>query len=612
MKVTYKKGQKAQHLIDYLAVLKQYRQQFEPFWYINYYAYNGNKNVSWDRALNTISFSTPRKRSFLSIPEVKKQADSFENLMLSFEPIFTFFPDDWANQDQIQRAQMISKRIHKEYTDWAATDLLHQFVHKAIIYPISFYGFNITEFTNLNGARKRKISPVILDAFDVYFDPRFEFEDNQIIFQVIRTNETAIKNNADYDIQPDEESFDPSLDWKELINSELYGSQRPTGKMKPVTLYKVCVKDENGLWVVIMTITGLVLKADYYEGSLFFPMVPLKFHSGDVYQPSYVQNMIPLARTLERVANRIQEWMDNFAIGVILARNGSEISISNNGARVVRYDGEAPIPMQMPAFQPAIIQWFNTLISLCERYGINAVAAGIQVQASNIRSADQQEQMVNNQVNQEKTAFDNLQFAFKRIAQLTLYYLSEITTEPESATFSDPGQQFSGATFVGQKYSALYANTGAIPIPPIAQDLNVTIEDATNYSIEKRRHDLLELATEWANIQPMFQKPLLELYQVGNIGDLLAQMETDKSLFSNYDFQLLMQNADSMTPQDHQVLANFLKLAAQYLPDMQAQAGGPNAGGAAVPTSANPVMPPGTGGGGNGAQPPTQGPPPAQ
>jgi hypothetical protein len=351
-----------------------------------------------------------------------------------------------------------------------------------------------------------------------------------------------------------------------MIFNDKYGIRGGAGDMQTQFLYQVMEKKAEGIKETIMDTAGGVLRTKFYKGATEYPVIALSLFSNDEYAPSFCENLIPINRSINLIVNRIEEFIMKFAKGAFLVRDGSDIMFSDENGVVVKYEGEKPDAMQMPQLPPAIIQWLNTLFSMSERYGLNQIALGLTAQGSQNRTARQGDQAMNGARVQQKTPLDNMVQAFKRIADITIYYISEFTDEPTSFSFRTDDGQYTSAKFIGEKYKD--KDPGAVVIPHTIKSMDIEIEDVSESSIYAKRQDLLAIAKEWPNIDPVFHEVLLSLYKVGNTADLMAALEKNKTLLDNPEFQAIVEQmrAGNVDPQTKKAFSIFLNWLSQQSP----------------------------------------------
>lgn len=545
------------------------RTRFEADWYKNYWAYENNTFVTFNRQANTLVKMPYRKRFFVNLPEVKKQSDSFENLLLVNNPLFVNYPDDISDPKQISSSQNLSRLLKRHYNEWHAQNIFHDYVHLATKYPISFLDIATENRKNPYTKKMQKtIVPRAMDAFDFLFDTTKKFEDNPVVFKIVRK---TLKEIKEYNLfkTPTFSGGKINLDMKEMINNEKYGQLPGIGELQTVACFESMEKTPDGINKITFDAGGHKLNEKFYEGIDFYPTVPLQLYSGDPYQPSFVQNLIPITRSLCLIANRIEDFILKFVKGGYLVRDGSDVFFSDENGIIVKYTGDKPETMNMPQFNMAIITWFNKLFELAERYGVNQYAMGLSARGSQNRTAKQGDQAIKAAQMQQKTPMDSFMQSIKTTAQISIYYLSEFTDEPTSFTFkneSDSQKQFDSVKFIGEKWKDKDKN--AVIIPHNIQYMEIEIEDVSHASIQAKKEAIFELAQQWATIPPQFQKVLLDLYKVGNTGDIMRDLERGQTLLDNPEFKNLIDQArkKQLPKEVQQGLAIVLKFLGEQSP----------------------------------------------
>ena len=559
-------------LLQHIDNLRRYRtSNFEPDWYKNYFAYENNAFVSFNTASNKLIKIPYKKRFFMNLPETKRQADAYENLLLGFKPSFSIYPNDLSSENNKKEARSMNKLLKLHYMDWDTENIFHKYVHLAIKYPVSFWEVSVENRWNPQTLKMQKvIVPRIGDAFDYLFDPRIPFEDNPVIVKIIRKTLREIKQFKEFSV-PTIKSSNSPIDMKDMINNSKFGNQTAQGDLATVICYQAFEKTATGIDVQIIDLGGNRLDQKSYTNAEFYPIVPLQLSSGDIYQPSIVQNLIPINRSISLIANRIEDYMLKFVKGQYLIREGSDITFGDENGIKVYYSGEKPDSMPVPIFQPAVIDWFRQLFTISERYNINQVAMGLTPRGSQMRTSGQGKQAIETAQAQQKTPLDYLMLACKRIAQITMFYISEYTDEVTSFTFKSQGDDFESQKFIGEKYKdKLTAEQlqSVTVIPHNIRSLDVEIEDISDASFKVKRNDIMALALEFEKMPPVFQKLMMDLYKVGDTADLMEDLEKNSTLLDNPEFQALIEQAraGNMDPQTQQALSIVLKFLSQQSP----------------------------------------------
>ena len=155
---------KPSELLDLIGEYQNTRTLYEPDWYRCYFAYENNCFIGFNRMTGQITRTPYRKKFFNNFPEVKKQCDSFENLLLLFQPLPVVYPNDMTDENSKEDAKYLSRSIKQQFLDWDSRNLTHQYVHNAIKYPLSFFEFSIQN-SIVDGQMKKTITPSIGDPF---------------------------------------------------------------------------------------------------------------------------------------------------------------------------------------------------------------------------------------------------------------------------------------------------------------------------------------------------------------------------------------------------------------------------------------------------------------
>jgi hypothetical protein len=546
---------------------KNTRLMFEPEWYRAYEAYENNVFVNWDRYQQTLVRTPYRKKYFTLLPEIKLQADGLENQLLKSLPIFVIYPDDISQPGQIQAAADNSKILRKYYNDWVSTNIIHQYIHLAIKYPMSFFEIHVEfRLDPATGLRKREIVPEVTDVFDWLFDPRVPFQENAVVIKKIRKTAGQLDTYQNLKVNTSS-TLSVAEDLKEMLFNNKYGPRYGDGDLQPVLLYQVMEKTKYGMETQIIDTVGKRYWEKTYKRADRYPVVPLQLSSGDSYAPSFVNNLIPISRSIDLVHNRIEDFILKFAKGQYLLPEGSDVTFSDEGNVIVRYSGQPPTVLDIPQLPPALMQWYNQLFSISERYGINNQALGGTPRGSQMRSAKMMQQTAAGTQGQQKTPLDNVMWSFKQIAMITLAYLAEYTDTATPMTFRDPsGQTMEQKTFIGEKYKTKAPN--ATIIPTSINGLDVDIEDASSESIAAKKEAVIELAELFPKINPAFQKVLLDLYKIGSTKDLIDDYNKGLTMQDNPEFQALIAQAKAgnLDPQTKQALSIVLGWLAKNAP----------------------------------------------
>lgn len=550
---------------SYVDALQDQRLKYTAEWYENMNAYDNDHFITLNREVGKVQMVPIRKAQFLQLPETSKQVDSFENMLLMSNPIFTIYPNDISDKDSIQEAKNLSLYLRQHYLDWDDSNLMHNFVHTAAIFPEAYWVFSIENKFNIETQRMEKvIVPIIEDPFDWLYDPRYRMEDNPLLIRIIRKPDYSIRNSKLYTGYQDSGFLE---DFKEMFWNDRLNLRTIKNNLRPVMLYETYTLEQYGLRIKTITTDGVKIRDDFYKDLQFYPVVPLSLYSGNSYKPSFVGRLLPLNRSLDIIANRIEDYMVRFSRGQFQTIMGNETDMTDlNG--IIHYQMQPLEEVNVPQMPPAVWQWFNMLLTLSERYGVNQAALGLSPRGSQNRSGKQGDQQLKGAGMQQKTPMDNLFHALKRIAEITVYFESELVSRPKSVTMHKGGGEYEKGLFIGEKFAKFYQDQfpDLISIPKSIKKLRVEMEDSANYTIEAKREEAIKLAGIIDKVNPTFQKILIDLYKVGNTADIIEDMEMDQSLLDNPEMKNLLANKDALPQDVKDGLVKLFQFLAQQSP----------------------------------------------
>lgn len=577
-------------LKDYVDELLQMRKsKYEPDWYKDLHAYENEHFATWNRSIGRVEFAPQRKKWFVQFPEVKKQTDSFENLLLSGNPIYTIYPTDYSNKDDITQARYQSLYLRQHYLDAHEDNVLHELVHFGSLLPISFLEVaTVKEMNPSNGKWEMGTKPVVYDAFDILFDARYPFERNKMIVKIIRTTPKRVVDSKLYPDFTDEKISSGEQDYKEMFFADKFGgNDNGYDGNRRMILYEIKIKEDDGIKIVTLDGSGRRLRTAYEKGMPFFDIVPFQPFSGFPYSASFAHNLIPINRSMDMMGNRMDSLMMKSVKGSYIMPQSTDVSMSDEDGTIMKYRGQAPTVLPPIPFPQAAFSYFNLLISLSERYGLNALAMGGQQKGSNQRSGKQGEQAIKGAMAQQKTPLDNLMYTMKRVAEVTMFKESRLTTEPKPMTMrnSSGEQPFVTKKFIGEDFYSIMSNKdGLVQIPKSVPKMTVEIEDESINSVAAKREAISKMVADYANCPEELKPLLIAEYSVGDTADLLSILDQNRSLLNTPEFQNLIAQARKgmLPPEVVQGIGKMVLYLSKGSPgkpeDMGIQSSGPKPG----------------------------------
>ncbi|MEM5875559.1 MAG: hypothetical protein QXX45_03265 [Candidatus Aenigmatarchaeota archaeon] len=528
--------------IDYIENLRRLRSQYELSWYVCYKAYQGEHFIFYDRKQGRLT-RFPMRPLYNPIPEIKKQVNSLVNLLTYPKLKAIVLPKLlFYSQEEEFKASYLFEQLFFDYLEKYRLQI-RQALLDALIYPVSFLGINTVG---------NDIEIYNLDVFDVVFDPRYPFEKQKRIAKIIRMSKDIAKkkyNLKEKDLEGD------VYDYKSLIEQEEFS------KKSEVVLYEIEEKRDGGLEISLVTPVGKVLKKDFYEEIDFFTITPIHLSLEKYYyHPSFVEDLIPLQRSLDLMQLRIEDFLLKFTKGTWLVREGTDFELTDESGVIVKWDGaEAPVFQGIPNLTNAPFVFLGNQMSLLERYGVSALTFGKPPKQSNIRASSIISSIISQEIKNKQIEFDNYVYALEELVKKMSFYLSSLWKIPEKRY---------EVYFVSEDTLSAFkeAYNNIIGIPKRLDNFKIGIDIDFGTNDEERKQIILAMAQYGVLKDPRIIFKYLAPYKAK---ELILEMTKEQTLLQNPEIQALMQ--DKETPDE---VKEALKVLFSYL--AQKYASNPN------------------------------------
>lgn len=540
---------KNKDLFDYVTdVLNQRRTYYEPAWYSNLHAYENNHFVGWNPGTKSIQLYPTKKKFFIQFPEVKRQVDGFENLMLSSNPVYQVYPTDYSDQKQQEDAKFQSLFLKQHYLDWHEDNILHSVIHNGGVLPFSFIEIAVEKEWDIESGKYISTTvPRSLDAFDVGFDGRYSLEKNPCLVKIIRTTQDAVEKSHLYKDFKGKNITSFPQDYKEIYFIDKFGSgsYRNTNRL---LLAECHVKDGEDIKIVTIDGGGQVLRETKIKGMPFYSIVMFQPSGGNPFQPSYLENLLPMNRSMDLIGNRIESMAMKYVKGSYLMPANTSVSMSDEDGTLMTYKGLVP-PIVLP--NPQLPEWawqFMTFLQTSsDRYGINPITLGGAPKGSNMRSGKMMDKTNQNALNQQRMFLSSFTYMLKRSAEIMTFLESRLLTEPRKHTIQTPDQSFTTKQFVGSDYYDLYKDDpNIIPLPKTFKKLTVEIEDESTHGIQAKRETFERMAKLYNDVKqndPELMPEMLALFlKTGDIATVMGEAQKSGTLLASPAFQNILKN----------------------------------------------------------------------
>lgn len=589
-------------LLDYtIDLLNQRRAYYEPQWYINLNGYENNHFVGWNQTSKSIQRYPMKKKFFIQFPEVTKQVDGYQNILLSSNPIYQVYPTDYSDKDQIDQARHQSLFLRQHYLDWHEDNVLHTLVHNSGVMPISFLEIAVQKEWDIEaGEYAWTTVPRVYDAFDIIYDPRYLFEENPCVVKVIRTTNEKIAQSKLYKDFQEQVITSGIQDYKEIYYIDKFGTSSIMQSNR-VLIYECHVKDGNDIRIVTIDGAGRVLRESRMKDMPFYSIVPFQPESGFPYQPSLTEKLLPMNRSFDLIANRIESMTLKYVKGSYLMPAGTTVSMSDEDGTLLTYKGAvAPTVLKNPDLPEWAFQTLNFMQTSSDRYGISSQVLGQAPKGSNIRSGKMMDKTTQATILQYKMYSDAFAYTLKRSAEVMVYLESRIMTKPRKFTLQTADQEYQTKSFVGSDYYDAYkSDPNVVPLPKTFKKLTVEIEDESQHGIEAKRatfERFAKLYPELVQTAPELIPVGMSLFlKTGDMDDVMAESMKNGTILQSPAIQSIIENNRAGlyddNPQFKQAFAIVLQTLAQD-PNVEKPKGGMPVTGKPQEPAAKPGNPP--------------------
>lgn len=532
-----------------ITVSKNYRQVFEPRWYVSYNAYENNHFVVWLPESRQVRKIPIRGNKFFNqIPEVTKQVDTIQNMLLSPEVIPIVYP---VKMDKASTywAEKIGDYLMYLYKHWFFLGTLHDGIHDALVMPVSYFQL-LPPQTN-----DGKMDILELDCFDVFIPPGIkdvQSPECNYVGKNIRLPIQIIQNDPNYNNEKKKVKgsgkFSTST-YKDMLMSERYsnpGGDNYIANTSIINELWLKEQQENGK-IKIRVITeceGLILRNELTSYDRL-PFVSLKLHQGVLYQPSFVEYILPINRGIDLFQSRMEDMGLKMVRGALIAPYGSNLTrTTDENGEIVYYKLGKPEIMPVPDIPPFFSNYINMSFGWMERYGASAVTMGSSPKG--MKTYRTVEAVRQQDYASQKIAMDFMRIALTQLFNLVVYFASMYYLEPVDVkiyeqedynTFSVMGEKglpYNMDVFETAKQMAEHApQEDGQPQDPLAavkqapvvihQDnvVEIEFETAQSYTMEGKRQTIYQ-AVEAGLLS---KEDAIRMLKLGNVRDIIKNLE---------------------------------------------------------------------------------------
>lgn len=521
--------------MDLIQASKNFRAMYEPRWYVDYNAYENNHFTVWLPESKQIrKIPIKGNKFFNQIPETKKQVDTIENMLLSPEIIPVVYPAVKLNPVSEYWAGKISDYLIYLYKHWMFLGHLHDAVHDALVMPCSFFQLLPPETND------GKMDILELDAFDVFVPPGiFDVQDSATCRWVAKTGRVPldnIYNNPAYGPEKmkvvEQEQWSES-EYKNILLTERWSmGQSAKGKGTAIVDEVWLLEDQGDGTDKVRVVTICQNKTLRNEMTPYkkLPFVSVKLHQGPLYQPSFVEYILPMNRSIDLFQSRMEDAGLKNVTTRLLAQYGSNIDHqTDENGETIYWKLSKPEYLAPPEIPPFFINYINMNFQWIERVGASAVTMGASpkgVKTYRTVEAIRQQDYASN-----KIALDFMKIALQQLFSLVIEFASMYYLEPVGVKIYQREHydvfQVLGSDGLKYNMDKIQAAQGDMTKAPVVVHpdnvVEVEFETAQSYTMEGKRQTVFEAYKAGL----IAKETALRMLKLGNVREILDDLEKE-------------------------------------------------------------------------------------
>lgn len=314
-----------------------------------------------------------------AIPRASRQIRGVTNLMYAAEPYPVIYPEritiedfrdpqtKQVNEQAYKEALEKTKSVARKQGNWLSTEWEEeQDLPIKLIDAIILAAKNSISWIQIySETDKQKILTRVYDAFDVMiYGERRDAKDLPFMIKACETDLIDVLKDKRFKtdkLTPDNRYATSEI--KEAYMIMRYGSKGEENKRGTVILKEGFMKEiltddnwkeatklgeENGAMEgkskgdMVMRhpySAGGVTLLDEYVDYDEYPLVPIRFEPGMLYQTPFIERFIPQNKSIDVIVTRLEKWVNAMVVGVYQKRKGENFQVSNfPGGQMVEYE----------------------------------------------------------------------------------------------------------------------------------------------------------------------------------------------------------------------------------------------------------------------------------
>jgi hypothetical protein len=416
---------------------------------------------------------------------------------------------------------------------------------------------------------KQRLCTEVFDAFDVIvFGDRRETKDLPFMTKVKPMDFKEVMSNPMFDpkmlatLSPDNKYATSEI--KDAYMTARFGSKQTTKDqstllVKESFLKEVLTEDNWAQAVKLGEANGamegkskgdMIMRHPFSAGGVTlldeyvdydeYPLVPVRFEPGPLYQVPFIERFIPQNKSLDIIVTRLEKWVNAMIVGVYQKRKGENFQVSNfPGGQVVEYETTPLTQMQNGTVGNTPFSVVELLNKFIDEQG--ATTSTLASLPSGVKSGVAIESVKTAEYANLKIPIMMLKNSIKHIAERMLERAHKDILEPqEYSTIEDGEPQYFDV--IGKKGYDLSQKVGKeLPEDVTVIDkkvkVRIEIEPGLGLTMEGKRQAMQEIINymlELNKVNPDFVNPealkqvikrFLETFGYGSTQEFMEAMD---------------------------------------------------------------------------------------
>lgn len=587
----YRTDQIGQVTDDLTTQAKYSRRSFERRWYDNSFFDDGFHFRYLSRTQNKIVDVADRSNIYTplrAVPKASRQIRGVANLLTAQDPVPVIYPEkvERANYPDIEQvnpqtgqpekvpnpeyklAQDMAKDLAKKAGHWVQEEFKNQdILEKLALMAILTAKHGISFMQIWPDYINETIRTEVYDAFDVYLMGEInELEDCPFVIKTCKKTVAEIKANEMFDVEqvqkisPDNRHASSEI--KEAYMNARYGRGATTDA--GVTLIqkesflkeyldssnmariraqedgdKILRNKKEGDVVIRQVFSaGNIWLRDKYTNLPGYPLVDFRMEPGPLYQVPLIERFIPQNKSYDMILSRLERLLHAMTVGTWLVQDGADFKITNEaGGQVIKYNGNPPIPGQMPQVPAWVFNVLGIMQSNIEEQGVSTTTLGKL--PTGVRANAAIESLKESEYANLAIATRRYRGTVKRIAEKFLDLADDYFITPQTVYLLDKGepQYFDviGNSAYEQRKNLKINTEGLVPLKK-KYHVDIEVESQLGYTQEGRKaaaKDLSQFILQMAQLGALppeamqaFMKTILDTYEFGPTQEIMEIVDS--------------------------------------------------------------------------------------